>query len=219
MREGTHDLQVRSTFDPPEALRAQRGTGRGFESRQPYQEQAPPCGVPVFGIDERKGTHDLQVRSTFNPPEALRAQRGTGRGFESRQPYHVKTRPQGHVAAKAPPHRPATLFFLSKSEVSCGTSDLVYTGDFEPVMNTRTRNRHPRKGVPVLCMGSKGFEPSGSEWSAGGAPEPRGGPPAGGIRKCLKIHAGSTRAWYFRILPCFLPKTNPSPRKWEYNKI
>ena len=95
MREGTHDLQVRSTFDPPEALRAQRGTGRGFESRQPYQEQAPPCGVPVFGIDERKGTHDLQVRSTFNPPEALRAQRGTGRGFESRQPYQKFVAPSG----------------------------------------------------------------------------------------------------------------------------
>ena len=26
----------------------------------------------------------------------------------------------------------------------------------------------------------KGFEPSGSEWRAGGTPEPRGGPPAGG---------------------------------------
>ena len=45
---------MRSTFNPPEALRAQRGTGRGFESRQPYQEQAPPCGVPVSGKDERR---------------------------------------------------------------------------------------------------------------------------------------------------------------------
>ena len=39
-----------------------------------------------------------------------------GRGFESRQPYHVKTRPQGHVAAQAPPHRPATLFFLFRRD-------------------------------------------------------------------------------------------------------
>ena len=36
--------------------------------------------------------------------------------FESGHRHHVKTRPQGHVAAHAPPHRPATLFFLFRRD-------------------------------------------------------------------------------------------------------
>ncbi len=35
-------------------------------------------------------------------------------------------------------------------------------------------------GAAAFLAREKGFEPSGSEWRAGGTPEPRGGPPAGG---------------------------------------
>ena len=69
-------------------------------------------------------------------------------------PIHVKTRPQGHVAAQAPPHRPATLFFLfSRDPLTLGSrligelvwiwgafSDLPGQSKSEPSFKTKSEN-------------------------------------------------------------------------------
>ena len=64
-----------------------------------------------------------------------------------------------------------------------------------PVRRTTTAPARKGGGCCGTCRNRKGFERRGSEWSAGGTPEPRRGPPAGGGSRPAYHNSPRPKGW------------------------